>query len=65
VPAYAAFQSFEVSWADFCDAWVPGLTRDGLLVGVNWSGARARGYDLEPAEVQKNVEAAAERDDGK
>ena len=65
IPAYASFQPFEVSWADFCDAWVPGLTRDGLLVGVNWSGTRALGYDLEAVEVQKNVEAAAERDDGK
>ncbi len=27
------------------------LERDGLLVGLNWSGDRATGYDVEPASV--------------
>ncbi|MFT3727256.1 MAG: DUF2750 domain-containing protein [Terricaulis sp.] len=60
-PAYAAFEAFEISWDEFCRAWVPGLTKDGLLVGVNWSGARALGYDIEPLDVQRNVEAVIER----
>jgi len=33
------------------------LTEDGMLVGANWSGPKATGYDLEPAELQRNVEA--------
>jgi hypothetical protein len=49
----------EIPWETFCAAWVPGLTRDGLLVGVNWSGKRATGYDMEPEELQRNVEAMA------
>jgi hypothetical protein len=57
VPAYGGFEPFEVSWADFAARWLPGLERDGLLVGVNWSGARATGYDLTPAEVKANFEA--------
>ena len=60
VPAYAGFTPDEISWEKFCSAWVPGLTRDGLLVGVNWSGERAVGYDVEPAEVARNVAAVAE-----
>lgn len=57
VPAYAGFSPEEISWETFCSAWVPGLTRDGLLVGVNWSGKWAVGYDMEPEELKRNVEA--------
>jgi len=57
VLAYRAFVPFRVSWRDFCEKWVPGLEADGILVGVNWSGARALGYDLPPRDVQRNVEA--------
>ena len=48
----------EISWDEFVRTWVPDLTKDGLKVGVNCSGARATGYDLSPADVQKNVEAS-------
>jgi len=62
-PAYAGFAPHEISWEKFCSAWVPGLTRDGLLVGVNWSGKLVVGYDLEPAEVARNVAAVAQAAD--
>ncbi len=58
VDAYAGFRPREISWTDFRDKWLPGLERDGLLVGVNWSGSNATGYDIEPADVRRNVEAA-------
>jgi len=56
VPAYAAFRPLEISWTDFCSSWGPDLARDGLLVGVNWSGPNAIGYDLAPEDVIANVE---------
>ncbi len=56
VPAYSGFQPYEVSWQEFCDRRVPGLNEDGMKVGVNWSGARARGYDIEPPRVRESVE---------
>jgi hypothetical protein len=56
VPAYLGFQPHELSWEVFRDRWISGLTRDGLKLGVNWSGPRAKGYDVEPATVQKAVE---------
>jgi hypothetical protein len=59
VPAYASFVVVEIRWEDFCERWIPGLTRDGILVGVNWSGARAKGYDIEPDQVLANVRGAA------
>ena len=57
VPAYAIFRPDEVSWEAFCQVWVPDLERDGMLVGVNWSGPHAKGFDLEVSEVQRAVEA--------
>lgn len=36
---------------------MPGLSQDGLLAGVNWTGARATGFDIQPSELRENVEA--------
>ena len=56
VPAYKGFQPVKMTWEEFRDEWLPELARDGMLVGVNWSGARAKGYDVEPEAVRRNVE---------
>jgi hypothetical protein len=60
VPAYAGFKPVEIPWDEFCSKWVPELTQDGLLVGVNWSGKRAVGYDIDPESLKRNVEAVLE-----
>lgn len=57
VPAYAGFQAVAIGWKVFCERWVPGLTRDHLLVGINWSGPNASGFDVSPSDLQRNVEA--------
>ncbi len=54
VPAYAGFEVVAIALDVVRSRWLPGLVRDGLLVGLNCSGDRATGYDVEPA----NVEAA-------
>ena len=51
VPAYRGFDVVEIPMADWLDSWLPGLRDDGLLVGVNWAGARATGFDLAPDRV--------------
>jgi hypothetical protein len=54
----AAFQGFEpssVSLADWRARWLPGLAKDGLLVGMNWSGDAATGYDLPSEDVERNL----------
>lgn len=56
VPAYRGFTPVALMWDDFRDTWLPKLEEDGLRVGVNWTGARATGYDLTPAEVRRLVE---------
>ncbi|MEJ2817993.1 MULTISPECIES: DUF2750 domain-containing protein [unclassified Caulobacter] len=57
VPAYAGFRPVEISWPEFASRWVPGLEKDGFLVGVNWSGPRAAGFDLRPSRVRDAVVA--------
>jgi hypothetical protein len=51
VAAYRDFDVVEIGMDDWLDHWLPDLERDGLLVGLNWAGGRATGYDLEPAQV--------------
>lgn len=58
VRAYARFDVVELQWQVFETRWVAGLSRDGVLVGVNWSGQSATGYDVWPETVVKNVQAA-------
>jgi hypothetical protein len=48
-------------WPEFRDAIVPELKARDLLVGVNWSGVRARGGNLEPDTVVQGVEALLAR----
>jgi hypothetical protein len=60
VQEYSGFVAVEISWQVFCEKWVPGLTQDGIKVGVNWSGTRAVGYDMDPERLKANVEAVIE-----
>ena len=59
VPAYASFSVGEVPLDEFRERWLPELEDDGLRVGLNWSGARATGYDLTPRDVERNLSARA------
>jgi hypothetical protein len=55
IPAYRGFAPVELSWQEFEEKWLPGLERDGLRVGINWTGARATGYDLSPADLRDRI----------
>jgi hypothetical protein len=55
VAAYSSFSVVELAWTEFSERWIPGLAKDHILIGVNWSGARATGYDVEPEDVLANV----------
>jgi hypothetical protein len=32
---------------EFRDRWIPDFTKDGAKIGVNWSGSRATGFDID------------------
>ncbi len=55
VAAYRDFEAVAVALDAWRDRWLPGLQRDGILVGVNWSGQSATGYDIEPAQVMARL----------
>jgi hypothetical protein len=57
VAAYSGFATQSVPLAEWRQRWLPGLIKDGLMVGLNWSGASATGYDLHPTEVEANLAA--------
>jgi len=51
VQAYSGFSTHRLTLDEFQTRWLPGLSRDGLLVGLNWSGESATGYDQSADEV--------------
>ncbi|EKJ88160.1 uncharacterized protein DUF2750 [Leptospira meyeri] len=55
VSEYSGFEAFEISLEDFMEKWIPGLKKDKLLIGINWSGEKATGYDIKPNELQVNL----------
>jgi hypothetical protein len=57
-PQFTGFTPIAIDWEIFRERWLPGLERDALLIGVNWVGVRASGFDLSPSELKANVEAA-------
>ncbi|MEM7460400.1 MAG: DUF2750 domain-containing protein [Pseudomonadota bacterium] len=57
VPAYAGFRPEKVTYNKFIHYWVDELSRARQLVGVNWSGNRATGFDLKPERVEKYIES--------
>jgi hypothetical protein len=57
VPAYKGFRPLEISRVDFESRWLPGIEKDGLNAGLNWSGPRATGYDLTPEELRAQLTA--------
>jgi hypothetical protein len=56
VAAYAEMQPVEVAWEEFRDITLKQLAGKGFLVGVNWSGPDATGYDLSPDSVRASIE---------
>ena len=58
VVAYRDFRLVRIDLDVWKERWLPGLATDGLVVGLNWSGVRATGFDIEPEEAERNLAAA-------
>jgi ribosomal-protein-alanine N-acetyltransferase len=61
---FAGFAASELPWATVRDKWLVRCEREGWLVGINWAGDRALGFDAEPPLVRGAVEAALARASG-
>jgi hypothetical protein len=55
IPAYEGFVPVRLTLAEFVENWLPGMEKDGLLAGINWSGERATGYDMLPTELRERL----------
>ncbi|MFC5530758.1 DUF2750 domain-containing protein [Cohnella yongneupensis] len=55
IDTYKGFKPREINLEDFIEKWLEGLQKDNLLVGVNWTGSRAIGFDLEPEKVKARL----------
>lgn len=58
VPAYSEMKPEEIGLQDWVNKWLSDLQKDGHLVGINWSGPRAVGWDFEVGQVLARLEAA-------
>ena len=58
VPGYAGCKVLGSSWNNFVDNWVAILERDGVLVGLNWTGANANGFEMPVKLLVSQMEAA-------
>src|SRR5450631_1325939 len=54
VPGHGVLE-IDLSW--WKERWLPGLEKDGLLLGLNWSGERATEFDIEPSELLRSLAA--------
>ena len=57
VPAYSDFEPTAIPLALWRTRWLDGLEGDGILLGLNWTGTHATGYDFQPAEVRDRLAA--------
>ena len=55
VDDYREFAVVPIGLEEWRSRWLPGLTQDDVLVGLNWSGERATGFDLDPDDVERNL----------
>jgi hypothetical protein len=51
VEAYRDFEVVPIPVDEWLSRWMADLEHDGLLVGVNWAGGKATGFDLTPGQV--------------
>jgi hypothetical protein len=51
VSAFRGFEVVAVPVDDWLAGWLVNLEHDDMLVGVNWAGNRATGYDMTPGQV--------------
>src|SRR3954454_10887602 len=61
VEAYASFEKVSIPLNEWRTKWVQGCEHDGLNLGLNWSGKRATGYDVEPAVALSSLSARESR----
>jgi len=55
-PKYEKWEISEEPLSGFLDKTLPLLDKEGIRVGVNWSGKRLNGFDISVPELRKNLQ---------
>ena len=55
VPSYEGLEVVGLPLDEWRTRWLPGLQRDGLRAGLNWSGERATGLDVPAEDDERNL----------
>jgi len=55
-PEYAGYTIHEIPLPEFLETTLAKFGKDGIHVGVNWSGDRLVGYDLPVADLLRNID---------
>ena len=61
VETYQGYEVVSLPLDVWRSRWLPGLAKDGLLVGLNWSGSSATGYDVTPVDAEAGLVARMKR----
>ena len=61
-PRFASCKVLQSSWSNFQENWAAILERDGVLVGVNWTGVNASGFEMPVKLLVSQIEAACADD---
>jgi hypothetical protein len=51
VAVFEGFNVVAIPLEDWLGRWLPRLGRSGILIGINWAGRRATGFDLPAPQV--------------
>jgi uncharacterized protein DUF2750 len=62
VPGVASCKVLGSSSSNFLDNWAAILERDGILVGINWAGSNANGFEMPVKMLASQIEAARDSD---
>jgi hypothetical protein len=54
---WVAYEPTTISLDEFLHRWLPGMVRDGVLVGTNWN-AHLVGMEMEPSKLSEELSLA-------
>jgi hypothetical protein len=55
VPSIAGSEPVRITFDEFIRDWIPRIRQEQGLLGINWSGASLRGYNIDPDFVLRAI----------
>ncbi len=55
VPSIAGAEPVRITFGEFVSDWIPRIRQEQGLLGINWSGASLRGFNIDPDFVLRAI----------